>query len=429
MKEKKSIKLIHVILLVAIAIVLWQFVFYDRYKMPEGAEIEVNATEDINVYSETNIYSLIKNSNVEIVTEDGLLKTDEIGTQTVTIEYKYKGFRKYKYDIQYRVVDSVSPIFISTQNISKTFYVNEASEKDVEEIINKLNYADNYDIHPVLDAKYEIDFSRAGSYVVTLTLKDSSNNETEKKGVIEIKERPVVDPKAKKEEVKTEEPVEEKEEEEDNAILFENQIATYKTLGTMVGIDISKWQGEVDFQKVKEAGCEFVIMRIGVMKDKDSELVKDKTFDTNYRNAKQAGLKIGIYVYSEANNVNTAISNAEFIINELNGDKLDFPIAFDWESWSYFNSMEMNLHMLNEMYEAFSKRLEDAGYETMLYGSQNYLNNAWMTLKDYKLWVARYSEQHPEITNGGREYIMWQNSNTGKIDGIDGEVDFDIYYK
>ena len=433
MKKKRSIKLIHIIILVAIIIALWQFVFYDRYKMPKGAEIEINETEDINVYDEAKIYSLIKSSNVQIVTEDGLLKTDEVGIQTVTIEYKYKGFRKYKYDINYNVVDSVSPIFIQAQNLSQTFYVGDGSSKDIYDMIRKVTYADNYDVHPTLDIKQEVDFSRPGEYVVTLIAKDSSNNQTEKKAVITIKERPVVDENAKKEEAKKEEPekVEETEEEpQEDLNSFAKQIEKYKTNDIMVGIDVSKWQGEVDFQKVKDAGCEFVIIRLGVMKDKDSELVKDNTFDINYKNAKKAGLKVGIYIYSEANNVETAVSNADFVINTLRGDKLDFPVAFDWESWSYFNSMEMNLHMLNEMYDAFSAKLKEKGYDSMLYGGQNYLNNVWMDLKDYKIWIARYSEQYPEITNGNNtRYIMWQNSNTGKIDGIDGDVDFDIYYK
>ena len=419
--------IIAIIIGILFIIFLARYVFYDRYKMPEGVTIET-ISKELEVYSEdTKIYDLIKDHNVKIVTEDDIVNTREVGDQKVTIEYKYKGIRKYKYDIDYKVIDTTKPIFITSVPEKKSYYVNEASLEDLEKDINKIMYADNYDINPRLDVKGDVDFGTVGNYIITFTLSDSSKNILEKSTNITIKERPVEVVQEKEE--KKEELEEIIEEKEDNSNSFEEQIKTYKNSGSMVGIDISKWQGEVDFNKVKEAGCEFVIIRIGVMKDKDSELVKDNTFDANYKNAKAAGLKVGIYVYSEANNVDTAVSNAEFIIDTLKGDKLDFPVAFDWESWTYFNSMEMNLHMLNEMYDAFSAKLEEAGYDTMLYSSQNYLNNVWMDLKDYKIWAARYSSNAPEIEKTGNRFLIWQNSNTGKINGVDGNVDFDIYYK
>lgn len=420
MNKRKIILLL--ILIVATVIILSKFVFYDRYKMPKGAIIDTNA-EKLEVYSESrNLLSLIKDTNVEILTEDFLLDTTTTGEKTVTIDYKYKGFKKYKYDLKYEVVDTCLPIFIKDPPTEKSFYVNEVSNEDIEKLVSKITYADNYDIYPKLEIEGEVKFDEIGTYEVLFTVSDSSKNEAHRTMQVTIKERPVAS-NDNKEDTK-EEP-----EEEDTGILFADQIQNYKTDGTMVGIDISKWQGEVDFEKIKEAGCEFVIMRVGVMKDKDSELVKDNTFDVNYKNAKKAGLKVGVYVYSEANNVDTAISNAEFIINALNGDKLDFPVVFDWESWSYFNSMEMNLHMLNEMYDAFSKTLKEKGYDSMLYASEYYLNNVWMDLKDYTIWIAKYSTKVPQITNGNNRYILWQNACTGRIDGINGAVDLDIYYK
>ena len=424
----KNIKLIHVILIVITIFLLVRYVFYDRYKMPKGANIEEVQEKEIDVYDETiNIYSLIKGSNVKILTENAMLDTTTVGEHTVTIKYKYKGIRTYKYDLKYEVVDKVAPIFIKKPPVTASFYVNEASKQAITNMLEKITYGDNYDIYPTIKTEGEVDFSTVGDYKVEFIISDSSKNETKLSIAVTIKERP--EKTEEENETEKEEETEENEEEEEIINPFEEQINTYKTSNTMIGIDVSKWQGTVDFKKVKDAGCEFVIIRIGVMKDKDSELVMDNTFRENYKNAKAAGLKVGIYVYSEANNVNTAISNAKFIIDALGGDSLDFPVAFDWESWSYFNSMEMNLHMLNEMYDAFSKTLKEAGYDSMLYASQNYFNNVWLDLKDYKLWVARYSTNAPEITNGNNKYILWQNSNTGKIDGIEGDVDYDIYYK
>ena len=193
-----------------------------------------------------------------------------------------------------------------------------------------------------------------------------------------------------------------------------------------IGIDISKWQGEVDFEKVKNAGVEFVILRMGVMKNKDTPLAIDNTFEKNYKNAKNAGLKIGVYIYSESNTIDKAVENAEFVIENLKGDKLDFPVCFDWECWAYFNDLEINLYRLNEMYDAFSDKLKDAGYDTMLYASENYLNNTWLDLKDYTIWAAKYSTKKPSIS---RDYILWQNTDKGRVDGIEGNVDLDVYYK
>lgn len=420
-------KILFLILFILVIIILKNFVLYDKYKMPKGAEIEVKK-DTIDVYSEDiYLFDLIKTSNIKVLTENSLIDTNSIGNKSITITYKCgKSLKKYLYDVKFNIVDTESPIFIKAPSTSKSFYVDEASKKDIEKIKDKITFGDNYDINPQIKAEYDIDFSKIGTYKITFEISDSSNNITSKDMEIIIKERPKKDITEIIEENEVE--IIEEEKEEESFIPFEEHVEKYKNSKTMIGIDVSKWQGEIDFDKIKDAGCEFVIMRIGVMKDKDSELVKDSTFDNNYKNAKKSGLKVGIYVYSEANNVETAISNAEFIINELNGDKLDFPIAFDWESWTYFNSMEMNLHMLNKMYDAFSNKLKEAGYDSMLYASEYYLNNVWMDLKDYTLWVAKYSSKNPEITNGNK-HILWQNSNTGRIDGIDSDVDLDIYYK
>lgn len=416
----KKIVLIVIFFIILVSVILARYVFYDKYKMPKDTFIGVKNNK-FEVYGEQkNLYDIIGANNVEILTEDEPLDIENVGEHIKTITYKYKGIRKYLFDIKYEVIDNIDPIFIKEPTSIATFYVNEASYENIRKLEEKISYADNYDIFPRLTVEGEVDFSTIGTYILNYTVTDSSNNSISKEMMVVIKEKPL-------ETENTEKTKEENTEEEEEKNSFEKQIENYRSDKTMVGIDISKWQGEVDFEKVKEAGAEFVIMRMGVMKDKDSELVKDNTFETNYKKAKEAGLKVGIYIYSEANNVNTAVSNAEFIIDALDGEKLDFPVVFDWESWTYFNRMEMNLHMLNKMYDAFSNAMEKAGYETMLYGSEYYLNNVWMDLKDYKIWIAKYSEKTPSLNNENK-IILWQNSNTGKIDGINGEVDLDIYY-
>ena len=405
-------KIILIVIIIVIAIILARFfIFYDKYKMPKGSEITIS-NEDIDVYDETNLYDLIKSNNVEILSEDIPLDYMNIGEHIVTIEYKYK-MKKYAYDIKYNVVDNVKPIFINVPS-TKTLYVNEGNE---ESLTKKVSYADNYDTKPDLKIEGNVNFNEIGTYKIKYIITDQSGNKTTKDTVIQVKE------KVKKEDSENKDD----EEEEEDFINIEEQIANYKTEDTMIGIDISKWQGEVDFEKVKNSGVEFVILRMGVMKNKDTPITIDNTFKNNYQKAKEVGLKVGIYVYSESNTIQSAVENAEFVIETLNGDKLDFPVCFDWECWANFNELEINLYQLNEMYDAFSKRLKDAGYDTMLYASENYLNNTWLSLKDYTIWVAKYSTKTPSVNDS--DYILWQNSDKGRVDGINEPVDLDIYYK
>lgn len=411
--NKKIVVLLIFILIIGIVLAKI-FIFYDKYKMPKGAEINV-LDEKIAVYEETNLYDLFENYNITILTEDTQLNYNTIGNHTYTIKYKYNGsIRSYLYDVKYTIVDEVDPIFINVPS-SKTFYVGEASEDD---LTKKVSYADNYDPKPTLKIEGDVDFENVGTYNIKYIVTDQSGNETIKNTSVVVKERPT----------KTETTVSNDEEEEEDFVSIEEQIETYKTASTMIGIDVSKWQGDIDFEKVKNAGVEFVILRMGVMKDKDTPLAIDNTFESNYNKAKEAGLKVGIYVYSEADTVDKAVENAKFVIDNLNGDKLDFPVCFDWENWAYFNELEINLHRLNEMYDAFTEELENAGYTTMLYASENYLNNTWLSLKDYTIWTAKYSSKMPSL-NAGNEYILWQNTDKGRVDGIEGNVDLDIYYK
>lgn len=411
--NKKIVVLLIFILIIGIVLAKI-FIFYDKYKMPKGAEINV-LDEKIAVYEETNLYDLFENYNITILTEDTQLNYNTIGNHTYTIKYKYNGsIRSYLYDVKYTIVDEVDPIFINVPS-SKTFYVGEASEDD---LTKKVSYADNYDPKPTLKIEGDVDFENVGTYNIKYIVTDQSGNETIKNTSVVVKERPT----------KTETTVSNDEEEEEDFVSIEEQIETYKTASTMIGIDVSKWQGDIDFEKVKNAGVEFVILRMGVMKDKDTPLAIDNTFESNYNKAKEAGLKVGIYVYSEADTVDKAVENAKFVIDNLKGDKLDFPVCFDWENWAYFNELEINLHRLNEMYDAFTEELENAGYTTMLYASENYLNNTWLSLKDYTIWAAKYSSKMPSL-NAGNEYILWQNTDKGRVDGIEGNVDLDIYYK
>ena len=122
-------------------------------------------------------------------------------------------------------------------------------------------------------------------------------------------------------------------------------IEKYKTDDTIVGIDVSSWQGNINWKKVKESGIDAAMIRIAYGSRNKSTI--DKKFKQNLKNAKEAGIKVGIYYYSYAKDTSEAINQAKWIINELNGEKLDLPIAFDWEDWSDFMSYKINFNDLN----------------------------------------------------------------------------------
>ena len=147
----------------------------------------------------------------------------------------------------------------------------------------------------------------------------------------------------------------------------------------------------------------------------------DKRFKENLKNAKNAGIKVGLYYYSYAKDSNEAINQAKWIIETLNGESLDLPIAFDWEDWSDFMSYKINFNDLNDIANAFLKEIEDNGYKAMNYGSATYNEKVWKT-DNYPTWLAYYTSNN----DFEEDYIMWQISSTGKVDGISGYVDLNI---
>lgn len=206
---------------------------------------------------------------------------------------------------------------------------------------------------------------------------------------------------------------------------IEDALKNYKNDATMIGIDVSKYQGTIDYQKIKEKGIEFVIIRIGVQSGYKKEISMDTFYEDNIKNAREAGLKVGIYLYSTAISPQIAKEQAKWVIENLDKKPLDFPIAFDWENWQHIREYEISLHNLNETYLSFAEEIEKNGYKAMLYGSKYYLETMWYDRFNYPIWLAHYTNQ----TNYNDEFILWQFTNIGRVDGIDGNVDFDIYYK
>lgn len=188
------------------------------------------------------------------------------------------------------------------------------------------------------------------------------------------------------------------------------------------GIDVSKWQGQIDFKKVKDDNVDFVIIREGYGK-KDPKQI-DKKFKENYQKAKDVGLDVGVYHYSYADSESDARLEAQFCLENINGMKFEYPIVFDIEDKE---QLKLNNRQRTDIVKAFCEEVEKAGYYAMFYCNLNWLDKylyAEELVPKYDLWLAQWYVNQPEYTCG-----MWQYSSTGRVNGISGNVDLNLSYK
>ena len=185
---------------------------------------------------------------------------------------------------------------------------------------------------------------------------------------------------------------------------------------TMKGIDVSGWQGKIDFAKVKASGVEFVIVKAGYATSTVD------TFESNYAAAKSAGLHVGAYWYSYADSVEGALAEAKASINAVKGKQFDMPIYFDLEEQSQFNKGK---EFCTKLVETFCGELEKTGLFTGLYMSRWFLENyiSESVRKRFAIWVAEYSS----VNRYKGTYGIWQYG-VGRVSGIDGDCDMDIGY-
>ncbi len=208
--------------------------------------------------------------------------------------------------------------------------------------------------------------------------------------------------------------------------LLEDDYMTCLAGDYMAGIDVSFWQGDVDYQKVREAGFEFVMIRLGWRGSKDGLLSEDEMVRKNLERASKAGMKIGGYFFSQAITPEEAREEARFALEIAKDYDLQLPIVYDWE---YLNEEARTAHVdketLTDCTKAFCQVIEDAGYEPMIYFNpvQSHKKMDLVELMDYKFWLAMYDSpmDYPYRVD------MWQYSCTGTVPGISGAVDLNLY--
>lgn len=347
----------------------------------------------LEYYERINLYDLISVENGTIIDENYQINTTGLGEQEITIKYKDQNNEINSYKFRIAINDTTPPLIFT----SKKYSVEKSDDKF--NLLNKVVCGDNYDREMKCEIEGTYNINKLGEYPVKIKTTDSHGNITSKDTTIIVKDK-----------IKDSDPT---------YYHLKDFIQKYKSEDTTIGIDVSSWQGTIDWNKVKSSGVDATMIRIGYGSKNKSTI--DKRFKENIINAKKAGLKVGIYYYSYANNTNEAINQAKWIINELNNEKLDLPIAFDWEDWSDFMSYKINFNDLNDIANSFMQEIEKSGYKAINYGSARYMEQVWNT-PNYSTWLAYYTDNN----DFEEEYVMWQVASDGIVPGINGYVDLDI---
>ena len=303
-------------------------------------------------------------------------------------------------------IDTKAPMFL---NLPESVSVEIGSEVDADRYVG---YIDDCDSDVSLSVEGEVDTSVAGSYPVTLKLTDNAGNT--KSGNMTVK---VYVPSSSggggsggggADEHKT--------------LAYSDFMARYPGSDIAYGIDVSRYQGDIDFKKVKAAGCEFVMLRAMIYNN--GELGEDRKFEEYYRDAKEAGLYIGVYYYSTDCTIEELHEHCKELLKVLEDKELDLPVAFDWESWNHFQKYKMSIVDINNLFYEFAGIMESNGLSTILYSSKYYLEIIWEPA-GYDVWLAHYVKE----TSYEGDYTMWQTGSIGKIDGVPEDCDTDILFK
>lgn len=187
------------------------------------------------------------------------------------------------------------------------------------------------------------------------------------------------------------------------------------------GIDVSKWQGNIDWNRVKASGVDFAILRAGYGSVSSQ---KDVTFEDNYQNAKAAGIPVGAYHYSYAKDVAGAKKEAQTFLEWIKGKQFEYPVVFDIEESATYN---LGRNTVSEIIKTFCSIVEAAGYYVSVYTNKNWLDHVVSdeVKSKYDTWLAQWTSTPSYIG----PYGMWQYTSSGVVDGISGRVDMDIAYK
>lgn len=195
-----------------------------------------------------------------------------------------------------------------------------------------------------------------------------------------------------------------------------------------VGIDVSKFQDYIDFVKVRKAGINFVMLRVGARGYGTGQLIVDEYFSENIKRATDAGLDVGVYFYSQAVSEDEAREEANLVIENLGEYQISYPVAFDMELVENDTARTDRLSRAERtsITKAFLDTIEAAGYKTIIYGNKQWLIKEidMSKLTAYDVWLA----QEEDIPDYPYKFTMWQYSRKGSVDGVAGYVNLNISF-
>ena len=402
---KKGLKIIF-ILLVVLVLVIGGIFGYKKYKEWQEEErirnaivkIEYINPLEVEFKSTIKLSDLIVSINGELL-DDFFIDTNVVGNKKIDFKYINEENITVPRSFTVKIVDKTPPLIW----LNDSYTVNIHNTKRLEDTIMCV---DNYDDNPKCTVLGEYDFNKIGRYNLVYEAVDFSGNKSRKEFTLRV-----VNPsKSSNSNYVT--------------IPFKSLYNEYKSVNTTIGIDVSKWQGDIDYSKVKNEGVEFVFIKLGGQNGIGGEYYLDPKFERNIKGFKEVGIPVGLYFYSYDNSIESARKSALWVIDQIKDYDIDLPISFDFESWSSFNKFHMSMNTLTKTFESFADTLRENGYDSMLYGSKNYLENIWLKTK-YPIWLAHYTSK----TDFNREYKCWQRTSSAKISGIIiNTVDVNICY-
>lgn len=392
----------YVLIMVAILALCFGIFRLFSYLRVKYAKVEVVLVSDMTLeFNDTKkVSDYIKSINGKIV-NDYYIDSTKLGKRKVKFKFINDDNIKLDYSYDINIVDTVPPVVW----LDSSYSVIRGSENT---FLDDILCGDNYDNNPKCEIIGEYDLNTVNTYPLLFKATDSNNNITEKNFNLKVYEPSSSKSNNSSNITKT---------------YFSDVVKEYKNDNTKIGIDVSAWQGDIDFEKIKDAGVEFIIIRVGSKKGTNGDYFLDSKFKQNIENANKLGIDVGIYFYSYASSSKEAIKDAKWVIKQIKDYKVTLPIAFDWEDFGDYNSYNLSFFGLTTMAEDFIKTIEKAGYKGMLYGSKNYLEKIWLPTK-HDIWLAHYTKD----TDYEGKYKFWQKCNNGVVDGIYGAVDIDIMY-
>ncbi len=219
-----------------------------------------------------------------------------------------------------------------------------------------------------------------------------------------------------------------------NGLAYNNGRYTYTENDEVIsktGIDVSYHNGEIDWQRVAADGIDFAILRVGYRGYESGDINLDSEFHSYISGAKDAGIEVGVYFFSQALNAEEAVEEANFVMEQVKDYDLEYPIVFDWEITESETSRTNDIapYTVTECAAAFCDTISDGGYIPMVYGGFNFsmFKMDMRKLGNYDFWYAEYKHGHNEPMYP-YDFKIWQYASDGRVDGIEGDVDLNICF-